>query len=256
MTGDRGKREKTDRGGLSLGLKQVLLGGGGVLVLMVLSFVLGTMAGRGEIYRALQSWGLMSPETPKAVHALAPGGSPSPSAPAGAPPGAQPAAKTPPAPAAAETKTAPKTPQKAALVPANTTPALKKKPKEGTPAGDRKAKEEELQKMRQDVAPKLKFQNSLDGQPAKKAAVAPKGGKGAPKQVMVARFRDHKAAKARLAEMQKKGDKVTLQSGKDQEGPYYVLYRQIPAAPRETKNTEPQAKKKPQSKRKQQPEQE
>ena len=85
--------------------------------------------------------------------------------------------------------------------------------------------------MREEVAKKLKFQNSLDTatpRPAKtrdsKVKIAEKPSSNT--MVRVAKYRDKKAAKARVAELQKQGEKASLKEGKDQQGPYYVVYRQ------------------------------
>jgi hypothetical protein len=108
-----------------------------------------------------------------------------------------------------------------------------KKGKGSGPGKDQKARDDEMRRVRQEVVRKLKFQNSLDGQPkAAKAAAKPKekaaAGKAQAAPVKVAQFRDLKAAKARMAELQKKGVKVTLKEGKDQSGPLYTVYRQGP----------------------------
>ena len=88
--------------------------------------------------------------------------------------------------------------------------------------------------MREEVAKKLKFQNSLDiatPRPAKtrdsKVRIAEKPG--STTMVRVAKYRDKKAAKARVAELQKQGETVSLKEGKDQQGSYYAVYRQKPA---------------------------
>jgi hypothetical protein len=115
----------------------------------------------------------------------------------------------------------------------------KKAAKKGPSLRDQKAKEEELQRLRQEVAAKLKFQNSFDSHPPKpartaqkqKEKTAPAPQKAQPKQVRVAQFRDLKTAKAKVAELQKKGEKVALKQGKDKKGVYYDIVREVPANP-------------------------
>jgi hypothetical protein len=102
-----------------------------------------------------------------------------------------------------------------------------------------KANEEKLEKIRREVASKLKFQNSLDLSAAKAATAPGKAKKGddreAPKpsttQVLVAKFRDAGQARGKLAQMQKQGEKVYLKEGKDSEGNYFAIYRTVTASP-------------------------
>jgi hypothetical protein len=85
----------------------------------------------------------------------------------------------------------------------------------------------------------MTFLNSFDAtsKPGTKKDKA-KAGAAKPQatQVKVATFRDGKAAKARMAELQKKGVKVSLKQGKDDKGATYTLYRQAPAPPKEGEN--------------------
>ena len=96
METGRGKKGKKAGWHLSLGLMDVIFVGIGVVGLMSLSFTLGALAGRGDIYRAAYSWGLLTPE-PKAASQEMPQAA-APPAPATA---AAPAAPTAPAPTAA-----------------------------------------------------------------------------------------------------------------------------------------------------------
>lgn len=97
-----------------------------------------------------------------------------------------------------------------------------------------------MRRLRREMASKLKFQNSFDSTPPKPARAAQKqkdkaaAPKTQPKQVRVALLRDAKAAKAKLAELQKKGEKVSLKQGKDQQGVYYEIVREAPAGARQT----------------------
>jgi hypothetical protein len=98
---------------------------------------------------------------------------------------------------------------------------------------EQKAKEEELRKVRQEVAGKLKFQNSLDTSPKTARTAQKSKEKAAPPpatKVKVGQFRDLKAAKAKVAELEKKGIKVSLKQSKDAKGPLYTVYKQVPQA--------------------------
>ncbi len=252
MPEGRGKKAKKARWQVVLGLKQVLCGALGLAWMMVIIFILGVLAGRGDIYHWLSSWGLVSPEAQKiaqwsppaeAPPALPPAAAPakpSPAAPAAAPAIPSPApAMPPPAPSASPGLPPPVTGSLAAVPAPTASPA--KKGKKGASPRDQKSKEEDLRRLRQEMASKLRFQNSFDSTPAKpartaqkqkdKAAAAPKA---QPKQVRVALLRDAKAAKAKLAELQKKGEKVSLKQGKDQKGAYYEIVRETPAGARQT----------------------
>ena len=251
MEASRGKKGKKAIWHLTLGLKDTIFAGIGVVGLMMISFALGALAGRGDIYRAAYSWGLMAPDGSKVAQqwsppATAPGLVPQggPSATGAAPVAA--AAPTPagsPAPGAVAAKhpsPGPVTGSIAAM-PASATNA-KKKSKSGSSASSRdaKAKEEELHRLRQEVAGKLKFQNSFDTAPKPSKLAGKQKSKekeakakpvAAPTQVRVAQFRDAKAAKAKVAELQKKGIKATLKQGQDQKGAVYTVYRQSAANP-------------------------
>jgi hypothetical protein len=111
-----------------------------------------------------------------------------------------------------------------------------------TPPPQAKAKQDKLEKIRREVATKLKFQNSLDPSAGKTAALGDKkkkddgketkaAAKPSTSQVMVAKFRDAGQARTRLAQMQKQGEKVYLKEGKDTEGNFFVIYRQVGAGP-------------------------
>jgi hypothetical protein len=238
----RGKKAKKPRWQMVLGLKQVLCGALGLTWMMVIIFILGVLAGRGDIYRWLSGWGLLTMEAPR-VAQWAP--------PAGALPGAPGAKSLPAAPGAAVTPTtpppaptasaAPHPPVTGSLTisPASPSTAAKKS-KRGASLREQKAKEEELRRLRREVAKKLKFQNSFDSSPSKpgrgtlKLKEKPSAAAKAPStKSRVARLRDAQAAKAKMAELQKKGEKVTLKTGKDQKGAYYDLFRQAPAGSRE-----------------------
>jgi hypothetical protein len=250
----RGKKSKKKGWHLTLGLKETIFAGVGVVGLLMMSFALGALAGRGDIYRAASSWGLMSQEGPKVAHwtpvtattggppAIAPAGpeiatAPPPrstvaSAPAVAPSPEAPAVVPVPTPvvAAKPEKPAPVTGSIAPLSPPVATTTAKNKTKAGTIHKDPKAREEELRKVRQDVVKKLKFQNSFDtapksrlpkGKEHEKAKVA----KPQPTQVRVAQYRNDKEAQAKVAELQKKGVKATLQKAKNSKGTLYIVYK-------------------------------
>ncbi|MBM4295209.1 MAG: hypothetical protein FJ126_09950 [Deltaproteobacteria bacterium] len=235
---DAGRGRKSKKGWqMSLGVKDIIFAGLGVAGLMMISFALGALAGRGDIYRAAHSWGLLAPEPPKAQWAspnlgAQPAALPPPAPGSAVSPGTPPAAPSPSAPTAAPTaqaKASPEAPVIGAITPASPSAPAAKKAKGGL--HQQKAKDEELRKLRQEVARKLKFQNSMDT--VAKAAKTKE--KATPKStpIKVAQFRDGKAAKARLAEMQKKGEKVTLKQTKDDKGPLYTIYKQAPPKPGE-----------------------
>jgi hypothetical protein len=217
--------------------------------MMIIIFILGVLAGRGDIYRLFSNWGLVSPQAPKIAQwspPPAPGVNTPPAAlpdkslQAAPPPGAlAPPASTP----VTGSLTAPPAP--APSPPDNAAQAKKTKKRAST--WDQKAKDEELRRLRQEVASILKFQNSRDAAPAKSARPASKkkekhlaaAPKTAPKKVRVGQFRDLPAAKAKMAELQQKGEKVTLKQGKDKKGAFYEVLREAPANGREDANLAP-----------------
>jgi hypothetical protein len=231
MAESRGKKGKKGKWQVNLGIKEAIGGGLGVAVLLMLSFALGTLAGRGDIYRVLSNWGLVAPESVKTTTGAPPALSPTPT-PTAAPAGPQPQE------AAAVPAAAPVSPANGPqAAPSTPTPAAKKKndPREA------KKKNNAVQKIKQDVAKNLKFQNSLDpadlkaGSPDKqKSKDKTAAAKTTPSLVYVAKYRDSKMASARVAAMRKLGEKVSLKEGKDGEGPYFAIYRQLPAAPAKT----------------------
>ena len=239
MTEGRGKKAKKARWQVVLGLKQVLFGALGLGWMMIIIFILGVLAGRGDIYRWLSSFGLVAPAPRLAQYsppAETPAATPQPTTTASTSKSSVPAAPapaTPPAPAPITGKMIPPAPTTPAPA-----PAAAKKSRKGAAFRDQKAKEEELNRLRQEVASKLKFQNSFDSTPTKPsraakqkdkrlaAAAAPKA---SPKLVRVGQYRDAKTAKAKLAELQKKGGKVTLKQGKDHKGVFYEILRENPA---------------------------
>ncbi len=238
MPEGRGRKPKKARWQVVLGVKQVLCGALGLGWMMVIIFVLGVLAGRGDIYRWLSSWGLITPEATKIAQWSPPAEVPSAASPAASPTAASTTATPatpPPAPATSAPSPAPVTGNIAAT-PATPDPPAKKVRK-GAALRDQKAKDEELRQLRQEVASKLKFQNSFDSTPTKPARTASKqkekhqaaAPKAPPKQVRVGQFRDLKAAKAKMAELQKKGEKVTMKQGKDKKGAFYEILREAPA---------------------------
>jgi hypothetical protein len=228
---NRGNKKGKKPWQMRLGVKEAVFASLGVLGLMMMAFAMGTLAGRGDIYRVFYNWGLLAPGGSKVAPYLPGAGPPAPGgqAPAAGAPAAAPTAPTtvaPPTPAS--TKGAPQTPVTGSIAGSPTSTASGKKSKGGsTLHREQKAKEEELRKARQDVAKKLKFQNSFDtaGKPQKGKDKS----KAQPSLVRVAQFRDSKAAQAKLAELQKKGIKATLKEGNDAKGPVYTVYKPAPA---------------------------
>jgi hypothetical protein len=244
MQASRGKKGKRTGWQLVLGVKEVIFAGLGVAGLMMMTFALGTLAGRGDIYRILSNWGLLAPEPAKLVQpwsgpGVSPAAAPAPreGSPRAASPVPEPGASAsvvppPPVQTLAEPAAAP---VKGSLAGLPGPAAASKKTKSGTLSREQRAREEELRRLRREVASKLKFQNSLETGSWKPARPAPKPKLASAKQVKVAQFRDAKAARVRLAELRKKGEKVTIKQGKDKKGVYYVIYRQSPAPAGEAK---------------------
>lgn len=247
MEKGRGKRSKKAIWHLTLGLRDTIFAGVGVVGLMMMSFALGALAGRGDIYRAAYSWGLLTPEGPR-VAQWSPVAVPPATTPAAAPtatkeavPSPAPKPTTPPAAAAPAPHPAPVT---GSIAPLPATSATKKKTKSGAASHEAKSREEEMRRVRQEVVPKLKFQNSFDTTPKPpKVAQKPKekpgtAAKTQPTQVRVAQFRDSKAAQAKVAELQKTGVKASIKQSQDQKGPLYTVYKQAAANPQTDKVAE------------------
>lgn len=252
MEKGRGRKGKKTGWYVTLGVKDAIFAGVGVVGLMMMSFALGTLAGRGEIYRVAYSMGLLSPESSKVAH-LAPSppvtNDAPPAAPSVAPPPA-PATSTAAAPgtstttpgatpAAVAAKSAAAAPVAGSIAEVPSSPAPQKTKGNSSLHRQHKAKEEELRKVRQEVASKLKFQNSFDTGPkppkvSPKQKSADKDKPQTPTLVRVGQYRDSKAAKAKVAELQKKGIKATLKQGKDQKGPLYTVYKPGAVSPPES----------------------
>jgi hypothetical protein len=236
----RGKKAKKAGWHLTLGVKDLIFAGIGLVGLLMMSFALGALAGRGDIYRVAYSWGLLTPDGAKVAQwvpapgppAVAPPGTPGTAtsasvASAVAPPPA--AAPAPPAPVAAKpTRPGPVTGSIAPLPPPA---AAKKKGKAGTTHRDPKSREEEMRQARQEVVQKLKFQNSFDTSPKPRLPKAKDHDKAQPTQVRVAEYRTSQEAQAKVAELQKKGVKATLKKTKDSKGTVYIVYKPTSPAP-------------------------
>ena len=259
METGRGKKGKKAGWQLALGLKDAIFAGIGIVGLMMMSFTLGTLAGRGDIYRAAYSWGLLAPETRPAAQAM-PQVAPVPATPiaetAAAPaPAAQPPAAAPPPPRRRRRRRLrpplmppprlpPKSPHPAAGSRVHRPAACPGRGLDEQNQGqiraraqEQKAREDQAHQERQTMARKLTFLNSFDSTPKsgqKKDKTKATAAKSQPTQIKVGTYRDGKTAKAKMAEWQKKGVKVSLKQGKDAKGAYYTLYRQAPAAPRPT----------------------
>jgi hypothetical protein len=232
----RGKKGKKAGWHWTLGLKDTIFAGIGVVGLMMMSFALGALAGRGDIYRAAYSWGLMNPDGAKVAQwtpppgppalapVVAPGTATSPTATAAvAPaPAAAPAPPAPVTPAAKPEQPGPVTGSIAALPPPA---AAKKKGSTGTTQRDPKAREEEMRQVRQEVVPKLKFQNSFDTGLKPRLTKSKDHDKAQATPVKVGQYRSNKEAQAKVAELQKKGVKATLKQTKDAKGPLYTVYK-------------------------------
>jgi hypothetical protein len=242
-----GRGRKAKKAGdfkLRLGAKELVFGGLGVAGLVMMSFALGTLAGRGDIYRVLNNWGLIGPDSNRTAQVWyqAPPPSPAQVVPlAGAPsqePGLPPAAKPGPPVTSAADRTPGPDPVKGSIIPAPNPVQARKK----TLKPDSHAKEDKLEKIRQEVASKLKFQNSLDlsatraphaAEKSKKDKEPAAAAKPQAAPMVIAKYRDANQARAKLAHMQKQGDKVVLREGKDSEGEYFAICRQTAPAPAE-----------------------
>jgi hypothetical protein len=231
----RGKKGQKAGWHLTLGIKDAIFAGIGLVGLLMMSFALGALAGRGDIYRVAYSWGLLTPDGAKVAQwmpapgppAVAPAGTPgtatsSTVAAAVAPPPA--AAPAPPGPGAA-TKPERPGPVTGSIAPLPPPAAAKKKGKTGTAHHDPKSREEELRQVRQEVAKKLKFQNSFDTGPKARLPKTKEHDKSQPTQVRVADYRTSKEAQARVAELNKKGVKASLKTTKDSKGTLYIVYK-------------------------------
>jgi hypothetical protein len=239
----RGKKGKKAGWHLTLGVKDAIFAGIGLVGLLMISFALGALAGRGDIYRAAYSWGLLAPDGAKVAQWMPAPGPPG-VAPAGTSgtatsttvaaavaPGPAPAPSTPGTPAPGTAAPARPGPVTGSIAPLPPPAAAKKKGKTETGAThrDHKAREEELRQVRQEVVQKLKFQNSFDTGPKAKLPKAKDHDKSQPTQVRVAEYRTTKEAQARVAELNKKGVKATLKTTKDSKGALYIVYK--PASP-------------------------
>lgn len=236
MGESRGKRSKKTKWQLKLGVKELIFTALGVAGLAMMSFALGTLAGRGDIYRVLHNWGLLSSDR-NAVQMWGQGPAPpaAPVAPLASRPGPQvpepknltgSSPKFPPV--AGDIVALPKTPSPAAPK-KSTKPAVKANP-------------DDLEKIRRQVASKLKFQNSLDLAATRKRPPAGEAKKGNDKKattvsrtatslMIVAKFRNLNRAQLKLSQMRQQGEKVVLKQGKDADGRYFAICRQVTVAP-------------------------
>jgi hypothetical protein len=233
----RGKKGKKTGWHLTLGVKDAIFAGIGLVGLLMMSFALGVLAGRGDIYRAAYSWGLLTPDGTKVAHWV-----PAPGAPGAAPGGASgsvatttvapaPAPAASPAhPAAVAAKPVRPGPVAGSIAPLPPPPP-KKKVKAVTTHHDLKAREEEMRRVRREVVPKLKFQNSFDTGPKPRLPKAKDHNKSQPTQVRVAEYRTSKEAQAKVAELHKKGVKATLKKTTDAKGTLYIVYKPGSVAP-------------------------
>jgi hypothetical protein len=231
MGESRGKRSKKTKWQLKLGIKELIFTALGVAGLAMMSFALGTLAGRGDIYRVLHNWGLLSSESGAVqMWGRGPSSPPTPVAPLASRPG--PEIPLPQTPAASSPKSPPVVGDIAAL-PGKPAPAEKK------PAT--KANLDNLEKIRRKVASKLKFQNSLDPAATRKRLPAKEAKGGTDKKattvsrpasslMIIAKFRNLNRAQVKLSQMRQQGDKVVLKEGKDAEGRYFAICQQVTAS--------------------------
>lgn len=230
METGRGRKSKKTGWRLTLGLKETIFAGIGVVGLMMMSFALGALAGRGDIYRAAYSWGLMSPAGSRMVQwapgMAAPGVPARPNqVPVAAPRQAAASGSTAPrAVAAKPAKPGVVTGSIAALSQPVPPPTAKKKEKRGSIHKDHKTREEELRRVRREVVPKLKFLNSFDNPPKPKDHEKAQA-KSQTRQVRVAQYRSSREARIKVAELRKKGVKATIRKIRSSRGTLYVVYK-------------------------------
>ncbi|PIU53788.1 MAG: hypothetical protein COS90_04300 [Deltaproteobacteria bacterium CG07_land_8_20_14_0_80_60_11] len=221
METGRGKKGKKAGWHLTLGVKDAIFAGIGLVGLLMMSFALGALAGRGDIYRMAYSWGLWTPDGAKVAQWM-----PAPGPPAVAPAGTPGTATT----TTVAAKPARPGPVTGSIAPLPPPAAAKKKGKTGTTQRDHKSQEEELRQVRQEVVQKLKFQNSFDTGIKPRLPKAKDHDKAQATQVRVAEYRTSKEAQAKVAELQKKGVKATLKTTKDSKGTAYIVYKPASAA--------------------------
>lgn len=236
METGRGRRGKK-AWQLTMGLKELIFAAFGMAGLLMMSFTLGVLSGRGDIYRAAYSLGLLAPKANQAAQIIPPLAPPLAPIAAATAPAATPAAN-PPSPAAlkvaapAAAKQSQPGPVIGAVVPPSppaATTSAKKRAAKAHLAQEQKAREEQL-RQHEALAKKLTFLNSFDtpARPGQKKTAA----KSTSTLVKVATYRDRKTAQAKVAELQKKGVSATLKQGHDHQGAYYTVYRQA-ASPKE-----------------------
>ncbi len=224
MSESRGRKTRKTRWQLTLGIKETIFSLVGVVGLVMMSFALGTLAGRGDIYRVLHNWGFLGPEAAKALQPWnPPQANMSLFAPAGPPAMQQPEASLTTAAPLHPTGSAPQQGSIAGTfaTPPAALPTAKKSKSQAGSASLHKVKEEELRRLREEVAKKLKFQNSLDTatyKPSKKVNANSKAKTPATTLVKGRKSPDKKTAQAKVAELQKKGAAATLKEGRDQKG--------------------------------------
>jgi len=252
MGESRGKRSRKTKWQLNLGIKELIFTVLGVAGLAMMSFALGTLAGRGDIYRVLNNWGLLSSERGAVqMWGRGPTFPAAPVAPLASRPGSE-------APAAPQSPTDVETLKSAPVV--GDIAALPKKPAEAEKKKVIKqaTKTDSLEEMRREVASKLKFQNSLDLAATRKRMPAEKAQKGTDKEastvsraatslMIVAKFRNLNRAQVKVAQMREQGDKVVLKEGKDAEGRYFAICRQITISPPKSPQTAQTKPKSPQT---------
>jgi hypothetical protein len=226
----RGRKSKKKGWRLTLGLKETIFAGIGVVGLMMMSFALGALAGRGDIYRAAYSWGLLSPAGSRMVQWAPATGAPGlPARPnrvaaATANPAVAKGAKASRTVAARQAKPGVIAGSIAALPPPVPPATTKKRSKRSSIHKDHKTREEELRRVRREVIPKLRFLNSFDNPPK------PKGHekaltKSQTREVRVARYRSSREARVKVTELRKKGVKATIRKIRGSRGTFYVVYK-------------------------------
>ncbi len=237
MGESRGKRSRKTKWQLKLGIKELIFAALGVAGLAMMSFALGTLAGRGDIYRVLHNWGLLSPGRESVqMWGRAPSLPDTPMVPLASRPGQE--VPEPPASTDAQPPKSPPVTGDIAALPKKPPQAEKEKASKKTA----KTKADNLEEIRREVASKLKFQNSLDLAATRRKPPTGEAKKGSDKKtttvsrpsstlMVVAKFRNLNRAQLKLSQMRQQGERVVLKEGQDDEGRYFAICRQITAGP-------------------------
>ena len=224
---------------LTLGVKQTACCCGGIAGLLLLTFVVGVLAGRGDIYRVLAHWGFVDPQSLKVAQPWLPpeeSGAKPPEPTAKATPAAAPASR----PGPSKARTTPVAGHIVSVPVGTQTAPPAKKTHRSKEHKSQQAKEDALK--RQGEVRKLRFLNSQKEQQPKLKPPKHAKGKGEARSSTaglkkVAAYKDNRQAQAKAAELKKKGKQATVKAVKEAKGTLYVVYTHEAAAQKETVQT-------------------